>query len=51
ETNSTDDVSSNMAAPMMEHNSHSNNDLSHLNRTDSSKSESSSEDGNFTNDV
>ncbi|KAI2665378.1 RAD50-interacting protein 1 [Labeo rohita] len=40
-----------MAAPMMEHNNNSNNDLSHLNRTDSSKSESSSEDGNFTEDV
>ncbi|RXN21253.1 RAD50-interacting 1-like protein [Labeo rohita] len=40
-----------MAAPMMEHNNHSNNDLSHLNRTDNSKSESSSEDGNFTEDV
>ncbi|XP_073694563.1 RAD50-interacting protein 1 [Garra rufa] len=40
-----------MAAPMMEHNNHSNNDLSPLNRTDRSKSESSSEDGNFTDDV
>jgi len=40
-----------MAAPMMEHNNHSRNDLSHLKRTDSSNSESPSEDGNLTDDV
>uniref|UniRef100_A0A673I7J6 RAD50-interacting protein 1 n=1 Tax=Sinocyclocheilus rhinocerous TaxID=307959 RepID=A0A673I7J6_9TELE len=50
-TNSADDVLSNMAAPMMEHNNHSSNDLSHLQRTDCIKSESPSEDENFTDDV
>uniref|UniRef100_A0A671MTD7 RAD50-interacting protein 1 n=1 Tax=Sinocyclocheilus anshuiensis TaxID=1608454 RepID=A0A671MTD7_9TELE len=48
---STDDVLSNMAAPMMEHNNHSSNALSHLERTDCVKPESPSEDENFTDDV
>uniref|UniRef100_A0A671MNZ7 RAD50-interacting protein 1 n=1 Tax=Sinocyclocheilus anshuiensis TaxID=1608454 RepID=A0A671MNZ7_9TELE len=40
-----------MAAPMMEHNNHSSNALSHLERTDCVKPESPSEDENFTDDV
>lgn len=40
-----------MAAPVMEQNNHSSNDFCHLKRTDSSKSESPSEDGNLTDDV
>uniref|UniRef100_A0A672NFT6 RAD50-interacting protein 1 n=1 Tax=Sinocyclocheilus grahami TaxID=75366 RepID=A0A672NFT6_SINGR len=40
-----------MAAPMMEHNNHSSNALSHLERTDCIKSDSPSEDENFTDAV
>lgn len=50
-TNSTDDVSSNMAAPMREHNKHTNMDLSDLKLADSSKSDSPSEDGDLTDDI
>lgn len=42
---------SNMAAPVTAHNSYSSNDLSHLARTECSKSESPLEDENFTDDV